>query len=351
VHELQRAASYGLEPDDYAAADLARSAAALAAATATHPTLAARFEVGLSAAALHLLSDLHYGRVDPAAAGFHLQGVHAPLDLAAALESLAGAHDLTTVLTGVEPPFYHYQLLKLALARYLVLAEDPSLTSLPAPPAGLRSGASRAGALAPTGLPEAHAAVVEVHEVRLRIEADTATAHAEGELAQPAGGESGQAHVDRAPPHVQAVLGHPARAAAQRRVGLRRAITADHLVGVVATGERLQVGEDIEYRGFDRMNLTGAKITQEVIEPRQLGRLVLPVLKVDARQPLTGMRVHQGQGAPLRGAGPGRRQRQEHERSTSPLEEPPSGGCSVSAAGRSHVGQWSLSAGARVAKS
>jgi murein L,D-transpeptidase YcbB/YkuD len=104
VHELQRAASYGLEPDDYAAAELARSAAALAAATATDPTLATRFEVGLSAAALHLLSDLHYGRVDPAAAGFHLQGVHAPLDLAAALESLAGAHDVTTVLTGSSRP-------------------------------------------------------------------------------------------------------------------------------------------------------------------------------------------------------------------------------------------------------
>jgi len=146
VHELQRAASYGLEPDDYAAAELARSADALAPASATDPTLAARFEVGLSAAALHLLSDLHYGRVDPAAAGFNLQGVHAPLDLAAALESLARAQELTTVLVGVEPPFYHYQLLKVALARYLILAGDPSLTSLPAPPAGLRSGGAYPGA-------------------------------------------------------------------------------------------------------------------------------------------------------------------------------------------------------------
>src|SRR5579864_2182923 len=39
-------------------------------------------------------------------------------------------------------------------------------------------------------LPVAHAAVVEMHEVSLRIEADAAAAHTEGELAQLAGRES-----------------------------------------------------------------------------------------------------------------------------------------------------------------
>ncbi len=145
LHELQHATTYGLEPDDYAASGLARSSDALAGADAT---LAAHFDVQLSAAALHFMSDLHYGRVDPAAAGFNLLAGHAPLDLAAALERLARAGDVPAALAAVEPPFYHYHLLKVALERYLALAADPALTELPPPPAGLRSGGEYAGAAA-----------------------------------------------------------------------------------------------------------------------------------------------------------------------------------------------------------
>jgi murein L,D-transpeptidase YcbB/YkuD len=148
LQELQRATSYGLEPEDYAAPELARSADALGHSAGGDAALAARFDVQLSAAALHFMSDLHYGRVDPAAAGFNLQAVHAPLDLAASLESLTRAGDVPAALVAVEPPFYHYHLLKFALARYLALAADPTLTELPPPPAGLRSGGEYAGAAA-----------------------------------------------------------------------------------------------------------------------------------------------------------------------------------------------------------
>jgi L,D-transpeptidase YcbB len=146
LHELRSATSYGLEPEDYAAAELARSAEALGRGAAADAMLAARFDGQLSAAALHFMSDLHYGRVDPAAAGFHLEAGHAPLDLAASLESLTRAGDVPAALAAVEPPFYHYHLLKVALARYLALAADPTLTELPPPPAGLRSGGAYAGA-------------------------------------------------------------------------------------------------------------------------------------------------------------------------------------------------------------
>jgi murein L,D-transpeptidase YcbB/YkuD len=105
LQELQRATSYGLEPEDYAAPELAPSADALGRSAGADAALAARFDVQLSAAALHFISDLHYGRVDPAAAGFNLQAGHTPLDLAASLESLTRADDVPAALAAVEPPF------------------------------------------------------------------------------------------------------------------------------------------------------------------------------------------------------------------------------------------------------
>lgn len=93
-------------------------------------TVAARhwaaFDVSLSAAALKLISDLHYGRIEPRAAGFEL-GAPRPddLDLTAVLRELAASRDLGRTLTATEPQFYHYRLLEEALARYRTLAGQP----------------------------------------------------------------------------------------------------------------------------------------------------------------------------------------------------------------------------------
>ena len=125
VRELQRADTYGLERADYAIADAGHSG---------------RFDVQLSAAALRFLSDLHYGRVKPSAAGFNLQGTHEPLDLAAALTGLAAASDVTQAIGAVEPPFHHYALLKGALAKYLDLVQHPELKHLPAISTPLKPG-------------------------------------------------------------------------------------------------------------------------------------------------------------------------------------------------------------------
>ena len=134
---LQSADTYGLEPRDYDVDELMGLANTLAAADTRSEepakpddvTIAAQrfaqFDVSLSAAALKLVADLHYGRIDPRAAGFEL-GAPRPddLDLAAVLKALARSPDLERTLASVEPQFYHYRLLEEALARYRSLAAE-----------------------------------------------------------------------------------------------------------------------------------------------------------------------------------------------------------------------------------
>jgi L,D-transpeptidase YcbB len=144
LRELQNADAYGLRSQDYAAGAIAQLPNAAAASPAD--VRWAQFDVRLSAAALAFMSDLHYGRVDPRAAGFNLQSAHEELDLAGALEALARSTDVSRQLASVEPPFYHYHLLKDHLPLYLKLAQQPELTQLPAASATLKPGTSYAGA-------------------------------------------------------------------------------------------------------------------------------------------------------------------------------------------------------------
>jgi L,D-transpeptidase YcbB len=162
LHELQNADRYGLRSQDYAPQAIAQLADAPPAAGDERRV--AQLDVMLSAAALRFMSDLHYGRVDPAKAGFKSLTPQQPIDLASALQTLARSQDVTGVLSSVEPPFYHYHLLKAALPRYLELAQQPALTQLPPVTGKLVSGSHYAGAaalrrlLAALGdLPAAHA--------------------------------------------------------------------------------------------------------------------------------------------------------------------------------------------------
>lgn len=127
---VQGAAAYGLEPADYGAAPLARELAGAGCDAGRQSAL----DLELSAAATALVSDLHYGRIDPRAAGFRL-GTPRPddLDLAAALRSLASSEDVARTLASFEPRFVHYRLLEQALAHYRALAAaDPADMALAA---------------------------------------------------------------------------------------------------------------------------------------------------------------------------------------------------------------------------
>lgn len=120
---LQGAQGYGLQPTDYDAVPLSALATAPCAGNDE-----AQFDLDLSAAAIALVSDLHYGRIDPRAVGFDL-GAPRPddLDLAKALRTLATTDDVARALAAFEPQFEHYRLLEQALTHYRQLAAaDPA---------------------------------------------------------------------------------------------------------------------------------------------------------------------------------------------------------------------------------
>jgi murein L,D-transpeptidase YcbB/YkuD len=127
---LEHAQRYGLQPQDYGVSLLA---AIDAAPQPLAPEARRRFDVLYSRAALRLIAHLHYGRIDPRAAGFELTPPRQGLDLAAQLRRLATAAHVADALQEIEPPFTHYRLLEDALPRYLALAADPTLRA-PAPP-------------------------------------------------------------------------------------------------------------------------------------------------------------------------------------------------------------------------
>lgn len=117
---LRNADRYGLRPQDYLQGI---SAEALTYAQPSRPSLpsGAEFDVTLSVTALRFLTHLHSGRVDPRAAGFDLAIARTPLDERALLERLATASSVEEIVASVEPPFYHYQLLRQALTHYKLL--------------------------------------------------------------------------------------------------------------------------------------------------------------------------------------------------------------------------------------
>lgn len=132
VGVLRGCATYGLRPEDYRAEPLSRELDALLATPSATAAQWMAFDVGLSEAALHLLHDLHFGRIEPRAAGFDMPRRRESFDGAMYLEELASRTDAGAVLAEVEPGYLHYRLLQQSLAHYRELAQTPSLTELPA---------------------------------------------------------------------------------------------------------------------------------------------------------------------------------------------------------------------------
>jgi len=126
---LRAAEVFGLRPSDYAAEPIAAAAARLGSDSSAADF--AGFDHSLTCAAVRLISHLHYGRIDPRAAGFELHASRQDLDIPTAVASLASSTKVAGAVSAVEPRFYHYALLKDALSRYRALAADPALTQLP----------------------------------------------------------------------------------------------------------------------------------------------------------------------------------------------------------------------------
>jgi murein L,D-transpeptidase YcbB/YkuD len=133
---LRAADTYGLRPTDYLTYQGRLLAEPPGEPSSDHGLEVerwAQFDLALSAAAARFITHVHFGRTDPRAAGFNLGTSRPELDVGAVVERLSGSDHLDQVIASSEPQFYHYALLKEALARYRPLAADPGLSKLPAP--------------------------------------------------------------------------------------------------------------------------------------------------------------------------------------------------------------------------
>ena len=147
VDQLQAVDQRGLLLADYDGPELAQLTRDIDYKQSATAGDVASLDVALSITAARLAADLHEGRVDPGLVGHELE-VHRPaFDAAAAVAALATAQDVEAALDALEPPLRHYALLKAALGRYRMLAQQPELTQLPElPRSGVRPGEIYAGA-------------------------------------------------------------------------------------------------------------------------------------------------------------------------------------------------------------
>ena len=129
LQTLQAADEYGLRPEDYDGAQLAERAVDNSVSDDA-PNLA-RVDLAVTVDATRFLRHLHFGRVDPATAGFNWHAQRAPFDLAGIVQRLATTNDPESIVAEAEPHFLHYHLLKRALQTYRRLALEPELTELP----------------------------------------------------------------------------------------------------------------------------------------------------------------------------------------------------------------------------
>jgi murein L,D-transpeptidase YcbB/YkuD len=150
LEEMSHAEARALDPADY---DTERLGTLIAQArTARDGAGWTEFDRAMSTAAARFVSDLHFGRIDPASVGHHLTIDREALDVRATLEKLAATTNPAPLLDELEPQFEHYALLKAQLARYRILARDPGLTDLPALPPRPRGRPAAATLPAPSRL-------------------------------------------------------------------------------------------------------------------------------------------------------------------------------------------------------
>lgn len=144
-----RAASKGLNPDDY---DAALWPVRLQALAGANDQMIADFDSAMTVAAMRYISDLHIGRVNPEHFAFGVDVAKKKYDLPNFLsEQVVKAGNVGAALAGVEPNSPAYKATLEALAHYQQMAQQAgSEQALPVPGKSLSpgSGYPRAGALA-----------------------------------------------------------------------------------------------------------------------------------------------------------------------------------------------------------
>ncbi|MCC7010453.1 MAG: L,D-transpeptidase family protein [Acidobacteria bacterium] len=144
LSRLRQSDAEGLVPDDYAAPELTRLETALA--EPGEPSIAARFDVLLSAGLMRYYRHLHLGRTDPLTLGVQLTMPTDDHDFAEIVFAARDVDGVERTAATLAPPFTQYRALKAALARYRTLAAAPN--ALPAFTTTVREGDAYAGARA-----------------------------------------------------------------------------------------------------------------------------------------------------------------------------------------------------------
>jgi murein L,D-transpeptidase YcbB/YkuD len=144
LQELRQAAERGLDPEDYPGNRLAYLLIDLIDSPHSDIEQWALFDASLSLAGIRFLSDLHFGRIDPAAVGHNLTVERIKLDIPTTLAHLATAVNVTVAIDALEPQFTHYALLKRQLSLYRALATEEGINDLPALPGSPGAGSPAA---------------------------------------------------------------------------------------------------------------------------------------------------------------------------------------------------------------
>src|SRR5690606_22300944 len=110
-----------------------------------------------------------------------------------------------------------------------------------------------------TALPPAHAAGIDVNELRLGIVADAADCEREGLVAQPIQPRADEPHVHRLALHVETALGNSVAARAEHLVRLRGAVGGDDLERAPAARAAPQLVENVEQLRMHPIDVAGAE--------------------------------------------------------------------------------------------
>jgi murein L,D-transpeptidase YcbB/YkuD len=132
IEVLATASERGLHPDDYDAALLNRRLRELASATAPSARDIGWFDAALSVGVLRHVSDVRIGRVNPKTLSVGINVAPKKLDLARVLRDAIDRGRVAEMVRDAEPTFVQYRNLKVAYARYRVLAADSTIPTVAA---------------------------------------------------------------------------------------------------------------------------------------------------------------------------------------------------------------------------
>src|SRR5581483_3882091 len=140
IRALADVGQRGLDPADYSAAHWQALASELEGASVGRDSIIAELDQGLTVAFIEALSDLHGGRIDPAALGYQLHLRREAFDPAAIAGRALTSGRIADAFDDAEPRLLQYRHIEVALAQYRILARDSTLVRVPPIRGVTRSG-------------------------------------------------------------------------------------------------------------------------------------------------------------------------------------------------------------------